>query len=126
MNRIFLYRKVHILHFFTDAEAGLNVSGPSEAQRGDALPLLLQLHLAPLPRLLEALVPGQPRRARRGGGRRGARLAPGRRGPSLKGSIGEGPNRSNFSDQSSVRILGILGSFLKILPKKNDKILLKY
>ena len=27
--------------------------------------------------------------------------------PSLKGSIGEGPNHSNYSDQSSVRILGI-------------------
>ena len=27
--------------------------------------------------------------------------------PQLKGSIGEGPNHSNFSDQSSVRILGI-------------------
>ena len=25
----------------------------------------------------------------------------------LKGSIGEGPNHSNFSDRSSVRILGI-------------------
>ena len=27
--------------------------------------------------------------------------------PKLKGSIGEGPNHSNFSDRSSVRILGI-------------------
>ena len=27
--------------------------------------------------------------------------------PGLKGSIGEGPNHSNFSDRSSVRILGI-------------------
>ena len=27
--------------------------------------------------------------------------------PELKGSIGEGPNNSNFSDRSSVRILGI-------------------
>ena len=27
--------------------------------------------------------------------------------PSLKGSIGEGPNHSDYSDQSSVRILGI-------------------
>ena len=27
--------------------------------------------------------------------------------PGLKGSIGEGPNHSNYSDQSSVRILGI-------------------
>ena len=28
-------------------------------------------------------------------------------GPGLKGSIGEGPNHSNFSDRSSDRILGI-------------------
>ena len=27
--------------------------------------------------------------------------------PELKGSIGEGPNHSNYSDRSSVRILGI-------------------
>ena len=31
--------------------------------------------------------------------------------PELKGSIGEGPNHSNFSDRSSVRILGILSKF---------------
>ena len=27
--------------------------------------------------------------------------------PKLRGSIGDGPNHSNYSDQSSVRILGI-------------------
>ena len=32
---------------------------------------------------------------------------PDRLAPRLKGSIGEGPNHSNFSDRSSVRILGI-------------------
>ena len=34
-----------------------------------------------------------------------------RNGPELKGSIGEGPNHSNHSDRSSVRILGILSKF---------------
>ena len=39
----------------------------------------------------------------RGGGPPSAGAAPGR--PELKGSIGEGPNHSNFSHQSSVKIL---------------------
>ena len=30
-----------------------------------------------------------------------------RRAPKLKGSVGEGPNQTNYSDRSSVRILGI-------------------
>ena len=57
------------------------------------------------------------RRRRRSGvrmpeGPEGRRVAPPRRraeqpAASLEGSIGEGPNHSNFSDRSSVRILGI-------------------
>ena len=46
------------------------------------------------------LTPGPPSGSRR----RGA-ASPGWRGPGLKGSIGEGPNHSNFSDQSSVKIV---------------------
>ena len=37
------------------------------------------------------------------------------RRPKLKGSIGEGPNHSNFSDQSSVRIQEILLEFIRNL-----------
>ena len=37
------------------------------------------------------------------------RTAP--RYPKLKGSIGEGPNHSNFSDRSSVRILSEFNAF---------------
>ena len=37
--------------------------------------------------------------------------------PKLKGSIGEGPNHSNFSDQSSVRIQEILLEFIRDLKK---------
>ena len=33
--------------------------------------------------------------------------------PELKGSIGEGPNHSNFSDQSSVNILANSGIFAR-------------
>ena len=33
--------------------------------------------------------------------------------PGLKGSVGEGPNQTNYSDQSSIRILGI-----EIKPRK--------
>ena len=47
------------------------------------------------------------------------------RRPKLKGSIGEGPNHSNFSDRSSVKILAKIGvdtaeneqHFAEILPK---------
>ena len=43
--------------------------------------------------------------------------------PELKGSIGEGPNHSNFSHQSSVKILANLNSgiFAKKI-KKNQEI----
>ena len=34
--------------------------------------------------------------------------APGQRGAELKGSVGEGPNQTNYSDRSSVRILAKL------------------
>ena len=44
-------------------------------------------------------------------------LDDGRLGPTLKGSIGEGSNHSNFSDQSLVKILGIQRSLVKILPE---------
>ena len=37
-------------------------------------------------------------------GTSGSRLASSQEEPKLKGSIGEGPNHSNFSDQSSVKI----------------------
>ena len=43
-------------------------------------------------------------------------VQPGQSVPELKGSIGEGPNHSNFSDQSSVKILAKFGNFrLKIV-----------
>ena len=42
---------------------------------------------------------------------RAAAAAPPR--PKLKGSIGEGSNHSNFSDQSSVRIQEILFEFIR-------------
>ena len=35
----------------------------------------------------------------------------------LKGSIGEGPNHSNFSDQNSVRICQNSGDFVRIIQK---------
>ena len=38
--------------------------------------------------------------------------------PELKGSIGEGPNNSNFSDQSSVKILGIRRKPRKVISSK--------
>ena len=38
--------------------------------------------------------------------------------PELKGSIGEGPNQTNFSDQSSVRTLGIERKPRKPTPSK--------
>ena len=31
--------------------------------------------------------------------------------PGLKGSVGEGPNQTNYSDQSSVKILSKFGNF---------------
>ena len=34
--------------------------------------------------------------------------------PKLKGSVGEGPNQTNYSDRSSVRILGIGQNSFKI------------
>ena len=37
--------------------------------------------------------------------------------PELKGSIGEGPNQANYSDRSSVRILGIQRKPVRILSK---------
>ena len=40
--------------------------------------------------------------------------------PKLKGSIGEGPNHSTFSDQSSVRICQNSGDFARII--QNSKI----
>ena len=40
----------------------------------------------------------------------GSRLLP-PSSPELKGSIGEGPNHSNFSDQSSVKILAKFKNF---------------
>ena len=36
---------------------------------------------------------------------------PGRAGPKLKGSVGEGPNQTNYSDRSSVRILAKFRNF---------------
>ena len=38
--------------------------------------------------------------------------------PEFKGSIGEGPSHSNFSDQSSVRILGIRRKQRKAISSK--------
>ena len=39
----------------------------------------------------------------------------------LKGSIGEGPNHSNFSDQSSVKILAKIQEFSPENSKKSKK-----
>ena len=49
--------------------------------------------------------------------------APRQRAPGLNGSIGEGPNQTNYSDRSSVRILGIGQNSFKIqdLSLENSK-----
>ena len=49
-----------------------------------------------------------------------ARLDPTQFKTKLKGSIGEGPNHSNFSDQSSVRIQEILLEFVRNFQKIRD------
>ena len=67
---------------------------------------LLQIVIGRRPAVRGRRLPGAPA----GCGRPRRRSARGPRSPcgaGLKGSIGEGPNHSNYSDQSSVRILGI-------------------
>ena len=83
---------------------------PDERQLNTTLELL---HASTASGFL-TLSPGRPsRRGRTSSGARRRSRRPRRRGagrrprPKLKGSIGEGPNHSNFSDRSSVRILGI-------------------
>ena len=64
-------------------------------------------HPSPLLLLLPALLPHPPRSPpdSRSLLPHPPRNRPGNRGPRLKGSIGEEPNQTNYSDQSSVRIL---------------------
>ena len=47
-------------------------------------------------------------------------VKPGRLIAELKGSIGEGPNHSNFSDQSSVTILAKFRNFRQKIKKIQD------
>ena len=53
-------------------------------------------------------------------------LAPRELRPELKGSVGEGPNQTNYSDRSSVRILGQNSFKIQDFSLENSKNWLKF
>ena len=69
----------------------------------------------PIVHTTRGYAPSSRARGRGRGARRAARRAPRRalrqRAAELKGSIGEGPNQTNYSDRSSVKILAKFRNF---------------
>ena len=65
----------------------------------------------PLVRRVRGVAEEEGAAARAAAGPRAAPAEPPGRAPELKGSVGEGPNQTNYSDRSSVRILAKFRNF---------------